>query len=643
MGAPAGARARRARYNSRIKRCKAAAGGSRQKVPAIGGSPRYRDATTYRTYRKAKGASMPRDDRRSNYSSSRGSGNRRSDGGRGYGDRGYGNGSRDRGDRRGYGSRTRDDRGYSDSRGYGDRDRSRDDRNHGSRGYRDRDDRRERRDGRGYRDEERPSRDRREQYGDFDRRDQRRERSYDGFDDYDGYEAYDDAYEEFGYDGETFDDARPEDPNERRVEVRCPVAKRCGGCEWLAMPYDEQLDRKQDYIEELFSNYKCEPDPILGMNDPWHFRNKIQLPFAPGRPGRDGRTTARWGIFERGSHNIVPCTECLVEDGRARPIIATIASLLPRFNIQPYDEKTGEGLLRYALVRTAYVTDQVMLTLVCNGTRIPSSQVFIDRLLEAHPEITTIVLNVNRERTSVILGSEEKVLYGPGYIEDELCGCRFRISSSSFYQTNPVAAEALYELAVELADIKPSDRIGDAYCGTGTIGIVAAKQSGAQLLGVERNGEAVDDARENARINGIENAEFVVGDAGSVFARMARAGEELDVVFMDPPRSGSSQAFLANLSRLGPTRVVYISCEPRTQHHDIAALVKNGYRVKRICPVDMFPHTDHVENIVLLERPRRKTLGHRNAYKDKVARGGSRELEGSGEFEEFDEGFDDEQ
>ena len=572
---------------------------------------------------------MPRDDRRSDYSSSRSSGNRRTGDGRGYGDRGYAD--RDnRGGRtdRSRGSSNREDRGdwgYAD-RGYADRD---------NRGYAEQGNRRERRDYRGRRDDERPNRDRYERHDDPNRRERRRERSYDGFDDYDGYEAYDDYddYEGADYVDE-LDDGRSEDPNERRIDVHCPVAKRCGGCEWLAMPYDEQLDRKQDYIEELFSNYKCEPDPILGMNDPWHFRNKVQLPFAPGRPGRDGRTTARWGIFERGTHNIVPCTECLVEDERARPIIATIAKLLPRFNIQPYDERTGEGLLRYALVRTAYVTDQVMLTLVCNGTRIPSSQVFINRLLEAHPEITTIVLNVNRERTSVILGSEEKVLYGPGYIEDELCGCRFRISSSSFYQTNPIAAEALYDLAIELADLKPSDRIGDAYCGTGTIGIVAAKQSGAQLLGVERNGEAVDDARENARINGVEDAEFVVGDAGSVFARMARAGEELDVVFMDPPRSGSSQAFLANLSRLGPTRVVYISCEPRTQHYDIAALVKNGYQVKRICPVDMFPHTDHVENIVLLERPRRKTLGSRGAHRGREPYAG----------EERDEGFvDDEQ
>ena len=524
--------------------------------------------------------------------------------------------SNSRGDR---GSYRRDDRGersggrrYSDRREQrpsrsrddrGERDERRDSRRHDDRDYRDnrgyRDDRRDSRrydDRRDFRDE-RPARDPRDPYDyiDFDSNDSR---GYDNWDD-------DDDFEDAPYEPDRRD-RRPERDSrsayERRVEVRCPVAKRCGGCEWLAMPYEEQLELKQDYIEELFNDFKCEVEPIIGVDDPWNYRNKVQLPFAPGHPDREGRPTARWGIFERGSHRIVPCESCMVEDERARPIIATVAKLISRFNIRPFDEHELDGLLRYTLVRTAHVTGQVMVTLVCNGTRIPSEKAFIGKLLEEHPEITTIVLNTNTERTSVILGKEERVLYGPGYIEDELCGCRFRISSSSFYQTNPVAAEALYNLAVEMANLRPGDRMGDAYCGTGTIGIVAAKQSGARLLGVERNGDAVEDACINAEINGVKNAEFITGDAGSVFARMARAGEQLDVVFMDPPRAGSSQAFLANLSRLAPRRVVYISCEPKSQHHDILALVRNGYRVTRIRPVDMFPHTNHVENVVLLER-----------------------------------------
>lgn len=399
---------------------------------------------------------------------------------------------------------------------------------------------------------------------------------------------------------------------EQREEVHCPVAKRCGGCEWLAMPYDMQLERKQDYIEELFADYPVEVEPLMCMVDPRGYRNKVQLPFAPGK-GKDGQSVVRWGIFEKGSHWIVPCKQCMVEDPAARPIIATVARLMPEFGVTPYSEKTFEGCVRYALVRIAHATGEIMLTLVCNAEELPEA--FVDAILDAHPEVTTVVLNTNTERTSVILGKQERVLYGPGYIEDILCGCRFRISSSSFYQTNPIAAEALYEVAIEMAHLTSSDRIGDAYCGTGTIGIVAAKASGAELIGIERNGDAVRDAEVNAQLNGIEDATFVTADAGSEFARMARRGEKLDVVFMDPPRAGSSQAFLANLSRLGPSRVVYISCEPKTQVRDIKALVRNGYRIKRICPVDMFPHTDHVENVVLLERGPRHEFGARRTKK----------------------------
>ena len=362
---------------------------------------------------------------------------------------------------------------------------------------------------------------------------------------------------------------------------------------------------------KLFADIDVEVEPIIGMDDPRHFRNKVQLPLAPGRPDQDGRITARWGIFERGTHRIVPCRECLVEDERARPIIATVADMLPRFNIRPYDERTGTGIMRYALVRTALHTNQVMLTLVCNAARLPSSNTFVSRLLSAHPEITTVVLNTNQERTSVILGKQERVLHGPGYIEDRICGCTFRISSSSFYQTNPIQAERLYDLAIDMAGLSSSDSIGDAYCGTGTIGIAAAVRSGARLLGVERNADAVEDARANAAVNGLAGAEFVVGDAGSVFARMARAGEHLNVVFMDPPRAGSTMAFIANLAKLAPRRVVYISCEPRTQRRDISQLAQFGYRVKRIRPVDMFPHTNHVENVVMLERMPRAGQKHR--------------------------------
>ncbi len=460
----------------------------------------------------------------------------------------------------------------------------------------------------GYRDDRRGGGRSRDDWDDRDRRDDR----YDirgGYEDY-HYDADYAEQEAFDREEPPLDEERQKylPPRDRHYEpLSCPVAHRCGGCEWLGMPYEKQLEMKQETVEELFAGLKCDIDPIVGMDKPVHYRNKVQLPFAPGHDVGGGRESVRWGIFERGTHHIVGTRRCLVEDARARPIIAFVADMLPRFNIKPYNERTGDGLIRYVLVRTAHHTGQIMVTLVCNGLRLPSEERVVEALTDKFPAITTIVLNTNKEQTSVILGKQERVLYGRGYIEDDICGCRFRISSTSFYQTNPVQAEKLYRMAIELADLRPSDHFGDAYCGTGTIGIAAAKASGAHLLGVERNPDAVDDARENAEANGIEDATFVVGDAGSVFARMARAGESLDVVFMDPPRAGASQAFLANLSRLSPRRVVYISCNPRSQLNDIFQMRRNGYRVTRVVPVDLFPHTDHIETIVLLERsPRGK-------------------------------------
>ncbi|MBR2834376.1 MAG: 23S rRNA (uracil(1939)-C(5))-methyltransferase RlmD [Coriobacteriales bacterium] len=410
--------------------------------------------------------------------------------------------------------------------------------------------------------------------------------------------------------------------NAQEKTPRCPVSKRCGGCEWLRMPYDMQLARKQAYVEELYSDYRVTFEPIIGMDNPYYYRNKVQLPFAPAvfgkqpsnaekpknsRPAQEQQNRkkpllATWGIFERGSHKIVPCDACLVEDQQARPIISQVAELITKYDIAPYNEDLGAGFLRYCLVRTAHATGQVMLTLICNGNKIPQESRFIEDLLKRCPSLTTVVLNENRDRTSVILGKQERILYGKGFIEDVLCGCTFRISSSSFYQINAIQAEKLYAKAIDLARLSPHDRIGDAYCGTGTIGIVAAHLSGASLLGVERNPDAVENARENALLNGIENARFIAGDAGSVFAHMARAGEPLDVVFMDPPRVGSTQAFLANLCKLAPQRIVYISCEPKTQHRDISWLVHHGYRLKTVASVDMFPHTDHVETVCLLSK-----------------------------------------
>ena len=237
-----------------------------------------------------------------------------------------------------------------------------------------------------------------------------------------------------------------------------------------------------------------------------------------------------------------------------------------------------------------------------NGREFPGSRAFCRELVKRCPGVTTIVQNVNERQTNVILGEREQVLYGPGFILDQLCGLSFRISSQSFYQVNAMQTEVLYRQAVELAHLAGAERVVDAYCGTGTIGLVAAKHGAARVVGVDSVASAIRDARENARHNGVENARFVVGDAGAFMREAAADGEQVDVVLMDPPRAGSSEEFLESLARCAPARVVYISCNPETQARDVRQLERRGYRLRTLQPVDMFPHTDHIETIALLER-----------------------------------------
>ena len=337
--------------------------------------------------------------------------------------------------------------------------------------------------------------------------------------------------------------------------------------------------------------------PILGMETPEHYRCKVQAAFGVVR----GRFVC--GIYQSSTHHIVPVERCMIEDETASAIIADIRVLLPKFHMVPYNEDTGRGLLRHVLVRRGYATGQVLVALVCASNVLPAKNNFLKALLRLHPEVTTVVLNVNRRHTSMVLGDEEHVLYGPGTIEDELCGLRFRISASSFYQVNPAQTERLYRTAIAFAQLRGTETVFDAYCGVGTIGLAAsASLPEGKVVGVELNPAAARDAAENARRNGVTNARFLAGDAGEFLTSAAEAGERVDVVLMDPPRAGSSREFLEAVCRMQPERVVYISCNPETQARDVAFLVKNGYRVEKIQPVDMFPWTRHVETIVLLQR-----------------------------------------
>lgn len=398
----------------------------------------------------------------------------------------------------------------------------------------------------------------------------------------------------------------------------CPVMRACGGCEQLGLPYHKQLARKQQAMEDLFrplftsAGWDITIDPVVGMGglagdgklpSPRGFRYKATTPFAPGPQG-----TVRHGLFARGTHRIIDIPGCPVEAPGARDILTRVTEAAEACHIPAYDEDRRRGLLRYAVLRLAWRTDEGLLTLVTAQRDIPHQHALIERLRAIDPRITSIAQNVNPRATNAILGAETRVLAGPPRMRDRLLGCTFEISPGAFYQTNPAQTEVLYQLAIDNMDLQEGDVLLDAYCGSGTIGLCAAQavhQAGVdiQLIGVERNAQGITDARRNAEINGLEErATFVAEDATAYLRRAAADEEHVDVLVLDPPRAGSTQAFLESGIALGPRRIVYISCNPVTQERDLAVLARGGYRLERFTPVDMFPHTPHVETVVLMSR-----------------------------------------
>ena len=355
---------------------------------------------------------------------------------------------------------------------------------------------------------------------------------------------------------------------------RCPHSRKCGGCQLQNLTYAEQLEWKNRLCVKLLGRF-AHVEPILGMENPYHYRNKVQAAFGTTRAGR-----IISGIYQSSTHNIVAVDSCMTEDRTADKIIVDIRRLLADFKMTTYNEVTGRGFLRHVLVKRGFATNEVMVVLVTGTPIFPARNNFLRALLKLHPEITTVVQNVNDRYTSMLLGPSEKTLYGPGFITDVLCGLKFRISAKSFYQINPVQTEVLYGKAMEFAGLTGRETVIDAYCGIGTIGMIAAKTAG-QVLGVEVNRDAVRDAVANAKLNNMKNIRFVCADAGEFMVDMAQNGERCDVLLMDPP---------------------YVSCNPETLARDLLFLTKRGYRVKKIQPVDMFPHTNHVETVVLLSK-----------------------------------------
>jgi 23S rRNA (uracil1939-C5)-methyltransferase len=399
-----------------------------------------------------------------------------------------------------------------------------------------------------------------------------------------------------------------------RVEAPCPIYRQCGGCQLQHLDYAAQLAwKRQHVIDSLTRIGKLRVadvagegvvvHPTIGMAEPWRYRNKAQVPIgmalADMADGAAGSLIG--GFYARGSHRIIDMDACVIQHERNDEAVRLVKALGTRLGIRAYDETTGRGLLRHVVVRTGFATGETMVCLVTNGTRIPRVDELVEGIRRALPDVRSIVQNVNTRNTNVIFGDETRVLWGSDVIYDELDGIRFAISARSFYQVNPAQTVALYRKAVEYAGLTGRETVIDAYCGIGTISLFLARRAG-KVYGVESVPEAVEDARRNAALNGIANASFEVGLAEEVIPRWREAGVAADVIVVDPPRKGCDAQLLDTIVRMRPKRVVYVSCNPATLARDLAVLEAGGFRTVEVQPVDMFPHTGHVECVVLLVR-----------------------------------------
>lgn len=370
----------------------------------------------------------------------------------------------------------------------------------------------------------------------------------------------------------------------------CPSAKKCGGCRNIHEPYENSLAFKQDKVNKLYAGKKVER--IIGMEDPYHYRHKIYASFSQTR---DGRIIA--GMYEENTHRLIDSRMCLIQHARANAILQTICTVATDMKLEAYDEDRGTGTLRHAYLRVSHANQEVLVVIVIGSKDLPGSHSFVQKIVSAHPEIRTVILNWNRENTSMILGPKDKVLYGKGYIEDEIDGMVFRISAHTFYQVNPVQTEVMYSTALQYAQLKKTDTVLDMCCGIGTISLLAARKA-RYVLGVEVNPKSIQDAGKNAVRNHIRNAEFLAMDGEEFIHELL---DTPDVVFLDPPRSGFSESFMQALEKLGPQKIVYVSCNPVTQARDLK-VIESNYRIEKIQPVDNFPFTSELECIVSLTR-----------------------------------------
>ena len=397
-------------------------------------------------------------------------------------------------------------------------------------------------------------------------------------------------------------------PSPDRVEPKCQFARQCGGCQLQALSYEKQLEFKtskvRGHLERIGGFTDIPMEKILGMDQPFHYRNKAQFPVGKSK---DGRIIT--GFYAGRTHSIIENRDCALGVTRNKEVLDRVIAHMEKFHIQPYDENTGKGLVRHVLIRYGFFTDEMMVCLIINGEKLPGEEALVKSLRQI-PEAVSVMVNVNKKRNNVILGEKVRLLWGQPYITDKIGEISYQISPLSFFQVNPYQTGRLYGKALEYAQLSGNETVWDLYCGIGTISLFLA-QKAKMVRGVEIIPAAIENAKENARLNGFDNTEFFVGKAEEVLPeQFARTGERADVIVVDPPRKGCDETLLSTIIEMQPDRVVYVSCDSATLARDLKYLCERGYELKKVCPVDMFPNTVSVETVVLLSH--KKPDGHIN-------------------------------
>ena len=389
-------------------------------------------------------------------------------------------------------------------------------------------------------------------------------------------------------------------PSPYRAEPKCAFARQCGGCQLQALSYEQQLAFKEKkvrgHLERIGGFTELPMEPIIGMDEPYHYRNKAQFPVGKNKEGR-----IITGFYAGRTHTIIENRDCALGVSQNKEVLDRVIAHMEAYGIEPYNEETGKGLVRHILIRYGFFTGEVMVCLVLNGSSIPQKETLIEHLLEI-PGMTSITINVNKKRSNVILGEEIRLLWGKPYITDKIGDISYQISPLSFFQVNPLQTGKLYSKALEYADLHGEETVWDLYCGIGTISLFLA-QKAKFVRGVEIIPAAIENANDNARLNGIENVEFFVGKAEEVLpAEYKKNGIYADVIVVDPPRKGCEESLLATMIEMQPKRIVYVSCDSATLARDLKYLCERGYELRKVCPVDQFGGTVHVETCVLLSK-----------------------------------------